>query len=269
MRLRTSRAAEHGWFRYAFAAVLCAACGTGEPPPVEPHETPPENVEPSEPSPEPSGACGGASCAEGELCCTTSCEGAQTCAPREQACPQLECASCPEGTCRRAEGEPCATPSGPLGNACCGCGPDGMCSSLCRCAALDTPIETPDGARPIASLRSGDLVISIDQGRRIAVPIARVHRARAVNHRVVRLELGNGQTLRMSPGHPTADGRTFADLRAGDRIDDVRILAATIEPYDQSETADILPASDSGTYVAAGVLVGSTLAGADPRVSSR
>lgn len=94
------------------------------------------------------------------------------------------------------------------------------------------------------------------------MPIVRVHRAPAIGHHVVRVELDTGATLRMSPGHPTADGRTFADLRAGDELDGVRIVSVSVEPYEEGQTADILPASDTGTYVAAGVLVGSTLTAA-------
>ncbi|MCC6525881.1 MAG: hypothetical protein IT373_24755 [Polyangiaceae bacterium] len=166
---------------------------------------------------------------------------------------------CPPGTCRRSPSGPCEPPTGQLGNACCGCGADGMCASPCRCAALDTPVETPSGPRAIGELAVGDLVYSLDHGARQAVPIVRVFRSPAAGAEIVRLRLASGAVLRMSPGHPTADGRTFAELATGDRLDGVAIVEALREPYDRDETADILPASDSGTYVAAGVLVGSTL----------
>ncbi len=57
-----------------------------------------------------------------------------------------------------------------------------------------------------------------------------------------------------------ADGRTMGDLAADDRLDGVRIVSAALIPYRYSHTYDILPASDTGTYYADGVLVGSTLA---------
>lgn len=134
-----------------------------------------------------------------------------------------------------------------------------MCAAPCRCAALDTPVETPSGPRAIGELAVGDLVYSLDHGTRRAVPIVRVFRSPAAGAEIVRLRLATGAVLRMSPGHPTADGRAFAELATGDHLDGVAIVEALREPYDRDETVDILPASDSGTYVAAGVLVGSTL----------
>jgi hypothetical protein len=40
----------------------------------------------------------------------------------------------------------------------------------------------------------------------------------------------------------------------------VRVIASRVISYGQSFTYDILPDSDSGTYVAGGVLIGSALA---------
>ena len=71
--------------------------------------------------------------------------------------------------------------------------------------------------------------------------------------------LEGGAVLEISAPHPTADGRTFGDLRAGDTLDGVRIIAAETIPYAHAFTYDILPASDSGTYIAGGVLIGTTL----------
>ena len=64
----------------------------------------------------------------------------------------------------------------------------------------------------------------------------------------------------MSGPHPTADGRTFADLRVGERLAGQTIVELVWLPYEHDYTYDILPASDTGTYFAAGALVGSTLA---------
>jgi hypothetical protein len=82
----------------------------------------------------------------------------------------------------------------------------------------------------------------------------------------VRLELANGAVLEISALHPTADGRRFADLRAGDALDGVAIRAARMAPYDFDATYDILPDSDSAAYFAGGVLIGSTLARSAERV---
>jgi hypothetical protein len=94
------------------------------------------------------------------------------------------------------------------------------------------------------------------------VPIKLVHRQPVTGvHRVVELRLAHGATLRISPRHPTADGRHFADLAAGDIVDGVRVTSAGLVDYHEPFTYDILPDSDSGAYFAGGVLIGSTLAG--------
>jgi hypothetical protein len=72
--------------------------------------------------------------------------------------------------------------------------------------------------------------------------------------------LTNGVRLDVSALHPTADGRSFGQLRAGDRLDTLGVVRATSVPYPYSVTHDILPDSDTGTYFAGGALIGSTLA---------
>jgi hypothetical protein len=133
-------------------------------------------------------------------------------------------------------------------------------SGTARCASPDTPIATPEGERPIDALAPGDLVFSSDGRSFRAVPVARVVRVPVTSHQVVRVTLDDGRSIAMSAGHPTADGRTLGDLRSGDGIDGRRVRDVEIVPYAHPYTVDILPASRSGTYVAAGVLVGSTLA---------
>jgi hypothetical protein len=131
--------------------------------------------------------------------------------------------------------------------------------SLCVCAAPDTPVATPWGEVPMYSLATGDLVLSIHHGQITAVPVLETNRVAVNHHRVVRVELANGKVLEMSPGHPTADGRFFGDLRAGDTLGATAILSTGLVPYAASHTYDILPASDSGVYFAGGVPIGSTL----------
>jgi hypothetical protein len=132
------------------------------------------------------------------------------------------------------------------------------CAALC--ASPDTPIATPDGERAIADLRVGDLVMSLDHGTLRAVPIARITSTPVRDHSVVHVALASGRAVEMSPGHPTADGRTFGELSPGDDLGGVLVIAVESIPYVHPATYDILPASDTGTYVAAGALVGSTLA---------
>jgi TRAP-type uncharacterized transport system substrate-binding protein len=64
----------------------------------------------------------------------------------------------------------------------------------------------------------------------------------------------------MSSGHRTGNGIPFGELEAGVAIDAQRVVvSAELVPYTHDATYDILPASSSGTYYAAGVLIASTL----------
>jgi hypothetical protein len=69
----------------------------------------------------------------------------------------------------------------------------------------------------------------------------------------------DGRALEISAGHPTADGRTFGDLRAGGLLDSHEITSVEVVPYTHPFTYDVLPGSKTGTYFAGGALVGSTL----------
>lgn len=127
------------------------------------------------------------------------------------------------------------------------------------CASPDTPIATPTGNRPIAELRPGDLVFSEHHGALVAVPLLEVVRRPVQGHVVVHLVTAGGSTLDISAPHPTADGRRFADLKVGDLLDGQPILVREVVAYPHPFTYDILPASSTGTYVAGGRLIGSTL----------
>ncbi len=235
------------------------------------------------------GSCSIATCAAPFTCCGSQCvylkNDILNCGKCGDVCPG-SFPYCNNGTCGTP---PCTSPS-PCGSsgACCGsscCGPGQICCSvpgpvssgpscqapdptthtcekgcpLCVCAAPDTPIATPLGDRPIASLRVGDLVYSVDGEAVVPVPLAAVHREPVEHHRVVRVVLANGRVLEISPRHPTADGRTFADLRAGARLDGVEIVSADVVPYAHAFTYDILPASTTATYFAAGARIGTTM----------
>jgi hypothetical protein len=103
-------------------------------------------------------------------------------------------------------------------------------------------------------------VYSVDHGRLVVVPIAAVQRNPVARHHVVRVALASGRVLRVSAPHPTADGRSFGLLGAGDSLGGVAVVAAERVPYAEPFTYDVLPASDSGAYFAAGALIGSTMA---------
>jgi hypothetical protein len=191
------------------------------------------------------GLCGkppcsaGSSCDSGELCCGSHC-------------------------CQA--GELCCEVPGPveMGPSCAAPSSEGTCAKGCLgcvCASPDTPIATPTGERMIADLAPGDLVYTVRGQAVVAAPILRVNKIAAHDHHVVRVTLDSGRVLEISPRHPTAEGRAFADLRPGDRLDGARVVEATLIPYAHAFTHDILPDSDTGTYFAGGVLIGSTLHG--------
>jgi hypothetical protein len=177
-------------------------------------------------------------CTSTEICC-----GAQCCAAGQLCCdPQGPIETGAQCT------EPSETGTCPMG-----------CAPLCKCAAPDTPIATPNGERTIESLAAGDLVYSIDQEAIRAVPIAATNRISVTKHEMVRVHLASGIVLEISGTHPTADGRSFDELHAGDELDSVGVVAVERVPYSFAHTYDILPASSTGTYFAGGVAIGSTL----------
>ena len=129
------------------------------------------------------------------------------------------------------------------------------------CLAAGTLIDTPSGAVPVAALRVGDLVWTLDaSGARVAAPLALVgHVPAPAQHHMVHLVLTDGRELWASPGHPTADGRRLGQLQPGDALDGASVLSADRVAYDQPFTYDILPAGATGLYWANGVLLASTL----------
>jgi Hint domain-containing protein len=130
------------------------------------------------------------------------------------------------------------------------------------CLARGTRIATPDGDVAIEDIRIGMRVWSIDEtGRRIVANVIRIGQTRVpASHHVVRLVLDDGRIVRASPGHPLADGRLLAAIKAGDRVDGATVVNATLEPYDGGSTFDLLTDSPTHAYVADGIPLGSTLA---------
>ncbi|MBW2462381.1 MAG: Hint domain-containing protein [Deltaproteobacteria bacterium] len=139
---------------------------------------------------------------------------------------------------------------------------DGTCRPCTRrCLAQTARIDTPRGAVPVASLTRGDVVWTLDhQRRRVAAPVETVvslsiERA----HELAVITLDDGRVARASPAHPTADGRTLAELAPGDMLDGAVVLHARRVPYDGDATWDLRPEGVTGVYWADGVLLGSTL----------
>jgi hypothetical protein len=122
-------------------------------------------------------------------------------------------------------------------------------------------ILTPNGSVNVRALKVGQLVFTQDaQGHKIIAPILKLVKTPVPNtHQVVHLLLTDGREVWISPNHPTADGRTLGELKAGDRFDGSTVKTAQLVPYWDDATYDLLPAGDTGTYWADGILVGSTL----------
>lgn len=135
------------------------------------------------------------------------------------------------------------------------------------CLAAGVRIATPFGEVRVQDVRVGMAVWTTDLGGgRIVGVVLRIGHMRApLGHEVVRLTLADGRTVEVSPGHPTADGRTVGQLRPGDSFEGSRVVAATPVGYAGSATYDLLPSGPTGTYFANGVLLGSTLSQAAGR----
>ena len=130
------------------------------------------------------------------------------------------------------------------------------------CLAEDTLIDTPSGSISVQNLHKGMDVWTLSRsGVRVALPILETsHSSVPPTHHVIHLLLDDGRQLFVSPGHPTGDGRTIGSLVVGDMLDMGRIISTESIPYQKLFTYDLLPAGDTATYWANGILVGSTLA---------
>jgi hypothetical protein len=177
------------------------------------------------------------SCGAGQACCAVG-----RCGPIETG----------EGICEDAD---------PVTGGCIRCACESQPGGCPICNSPDTPIATPDGERAIADLREGDLVLSMNDGQLVAVPVLATRSVQVFNHAVVHIVLDNGRTIEVSGSHPTADGRRLDALQPGDALGGPHVQSIALVPYEHDRTYDILPASDTGTYVAGGALIGSTLFG--------
>jgi len=97
-------------------------------------------------------------------------------------------------------------------------------------------------------------------GERVPAPLLKVAQvAVQAEHLMVHLVLEDGREVRVSPGHPTADGRRVGNLELGDLLDGARVVSLEYVPYEHTATHDLLPSGDTGLYWADGILLGSTL----------
>jgi hypothetical protein len=129
------------------------------------------------------------------------------------------------------------------------------------CLAAGTLIATPSGNVRVTDVKPGMLVwtAAID-GTRIAVRVVEIGSIQVpAGHQMVHLVLADGRELLASPGHRAADGRQLGSLAVGDHLDGSTITGWELVPYAGDRTYDLLPAGDTGTYWADGILLSSTL----------
>ena len=177
----------------------------------------------------------------GELVCSTS-GGINDCSSK--------------GSCRGQNGESLPCPAGTecSGLPAYGCYPPGCPVPICL--SPDTRIKTTGIEKKVIDIMVRDFVIT-DDGK--SVRVKKIDSTKVKNHNILRVQLNDSTILEVSPGHPTADGRKFKDLKIGDLLDRRLIVEVKTVPYKYSHTYDILPDSETGHYYANGVLIGSTL----------
>ncbi len=129
------------------------------------------------------------------------------------------------------------------------------------CLSGGTRIDTPSGAVPVAMLRAGMRVWTVDRdGNRVAGTVLRTARVAVSSpHPMLHLVLSDGRNLIVSPNHPTADGRTVRELAVGTQYDGAAVRAVSLIASREGATYDLLPSGATGLYWADGILVGSTL----------
>lgn len=129
------------------------------------------------------------------------------------------------------------------------------------CLAAGTLIDTPRGPVRVQDLREGDPVWTANEaGQRVRVVLLQTGSVRVpAGHQMIHVQLNDGRDVWASAGHPTADGRIFANLASGDSLDGALITDVEQVRYMEIYTFDILPSGATGFYWANGVLLGSTL----------
>ena len=129
------------------------------------------------------------------------------------------------------------------------------------CLAKDTLIDTPSGKVAVQNLQKGDAVWTVNsEGERVAgVVLEAAKTSVPATHQMVHVVLQDGRELFVSPGHPTADGRTVGELTVGDVLDGHKVTNVTLILYGEDYTYDMLPSGPTGFYWANGILLGSTL----------
>lgn len=195
-------------------------------------------------------------CASGNLCNRNICIspiGRQCDGPSDTSCPSnFECV---EGCGPPVVRYPDSTPPSYF------CQLKGYNRPCPICLAKNTLIDTPQGAIPVQEIKKGEFVWTVTKlGRRVLGTVVETSNTFVPpDHKVIKLVLSDGRMLFVSPGHPTVDGRTAADLAPGALYDGARVVSSDLILYNNEATYDLLPSGETGFYFANGILLGSTL----------
>lgn len=203
---------------------------------------------------------------EGNRCSTDSdcsvglCHDNVCVSPITRQCSGPNDASCPSDyECVQGCGSPVGYPDEPPPSYFCQL--QGYIRTCPICLSVDTLIDTPSGAIPIQQLQKGSPVWTTNKsGDRVSGVVVSTGKTDvSINHQMVRLTFDDGRVLLVSPGHPTADGRTAGEILANDFYDGARVVTSDLVDYGYTATYDILPSGPTGFYWANGILLDSTL----------
>ena len=140
------------------------------------------------------------------------------------------------------------------------------CGNGTSCIAEGALVETPDGARPIETLRVGDSILSVDPdtGRRVPTVLTAIRTARRA---CLRVTTARGRVLVATADHPCFSPRTHAYVPLGELVaqgeaallDTGSMTPDAIVAVEEEDTLrtvyDLTVASKLHNFVADGVLV--------------
>ncbi|MBM3934634.1 MAG: hypothetical protein FJ319_10100 [SAR202 cluster bacterium] len=129
------------------------------------------------------------------------------------------------------------------------------------CLPGEAMIDTPSGPVAVSAAFVGMPIWTMDpRGQKVQTTVAATGKVPSpAGHKMVRIELADGRTLTVSPGHPSADGRPIGHYSKGFELDGSAITSITFMDYTGNERYDILPNGTTGLYWANGILVQTTI----------